>query len=270
MTFRTIVLAAAVALPVAAWAAPPDGDQLLANMLDAAGGLDAFRELGVLEITIDGEETAADGTQRNRRTTAYIDTGTLSNMRIELANDVVVARNGRNGWATLAGSLDDRPQASRMAIATINKRLFPLLLPFTLEMEGIQLSEVHETSFEGEPAWRAALTFPMHFFVSPSMETTWHVYVRKSDNVLLAAEFFPPDSVRQIRPEGIRYRVIKRTTIGSGVRLPAQVLLDGIDENGAPTGHVRVTKLQIKVRGPFEPALFLHPDQLEAIEEGMN
>ena len=68
----------------------------------------------------------------------------------------------------------------------------------------------------------------------------------------------------------IRYRVLKQAAIGSGAQLPVQVLLDGIDLNGSPTGHVRVTKMQVTVRGPFDPKLFLSPQELEALEDRMD
>ena len=102
------------------------------------------------------------------------------------------------------------------------------------------------------------------------MMTTWYLHVRKSDYAVLAVEFLPPPGVRQVRSEGVRYRILKRATLGSSVQLPVQVLLDGIDLNGAPTGHVRVTRMRITIRGAYEPALFLHPIRLQAIEEGMN
>lgn len=270
MTARAILIAALLTAPVAALAAPPSADSLLGDMLDAAGGRKAFQELGVLEIALTEEETAADGSQRNRQSTAYIDARTFDNLRLDLPGEIVVARNGSTAWATRSGAIDDRPQTEKMALATLNQRLFPLLLPFSLTMNGVHLGEVRETTFEGEPAWLMAVTFSDDFFVTPSMATTWYVQVRKSDGSLLTAEFFPPPGVRNVRSEGIRYRVLKRTTIGAGSQLPVQVLLDGIDVNGAPTGHVRVTKLQIRVRGPFDPSLFMHPVQLEAIEEGMD
>ena len=270
MTARAMLIAVMLTIPLPAFAAAPDADALLEGMLQAAGGREAFRELGVLEITLVEEETAADGSQRNRQSTAYLDAKTLTDMRLDLPGEIVVARNGSSIWATRSGAIDDRPQTTKMALATLNQRLFPLLLPFTLAMDGVRLGEVAETSFEGEPAWRMAVTFSDNFFVTPSMATTWYVHVAKSDGRLLAAEFFPPPGVRQVRSEGIRYRVLKRTTIGANAQLPVQVLLDGIDVNGAPTGHVRVTKMQVRLRGPFDPTLFLNPLQLEAIEGSMD
>jgi hypothetical protein len=267
MTARaTLIVLAALLVSAVSLAGPPDGAALLEGMMQAVGGMQAFRDLGVIEIVFTEEETTAKGTQRSQRSTAYLDAATLSSMRLELPGEIVVARNGAKGWATRAGVPDDRPQTPRMALATLNQRLFPLLLPFTATMEGVRLGAVNETSFEGQPAWRVAANFSEGFFIAPSMATTWYLYLRKDSGALLAAEFFPPPGVRDVRSEGIRYRVLKQTAIGSGVQLPVQVLLDGIDANGAPTGHVRVTKMQITVRGPYDQKLFLHPLEVQALE----
>jgi hypothetical protein len=268
MNARTaVIFLSALLVPVVSPAAPPDAQALLDGMLKAAGGLQPFRDLGVIEIVLTEEETAADGTQRNRRATAYVETGTLSNLRLELPGDVVVARRGNNGWSTRSGVPDDRPQGSRMAVGTLNQRLFPLLLPFSATMEGVRFGAINETSFEGQPAWRVAVDFPDGFFITPSMATTWYLHIRKDTGALLAAEFLPPADVRNVRSEGIRYRVLKQAPVGTGAQLPVQVLLDGIDLAGSPTGHVRVTKMQTTVRGPFDPKLFLHPLELQALED---
>jgi hypothetical protein len=271
MNARTAVIVLATLLvPTAVPAGPPEAGALLDGMLKAAGGLQSFRDLGVIEIVLTEEETAADGTQRNRRATAYVDATTLSNLRLELPGEVVVARRGTDGWSTRAGVPDDRPQGSRMAVGTLNQRLFPLLLPFTATMDGVQFGAVNETSFEGQPAWRVAVSFPEGFFIAPSMATTWHLHINKDTGALLAAEFLPPPGVQDVRSEGIRYRVLKQAPIGTGTLLPVQVLLDGIDLAGSPTGHVRVTKMQTTVRGPYDPKLFLHPVELQALEGRRN
>jgi hypothetical protein len=190
-------------------------------------------------------------------------------MRLEIPGNIVIARAGESLWATRDGALDDRPQAPKMVRATLNQRLFPLLLPFSLATEGIRLSNPQQTNFEGEAAWRVAVDFPTDFFIAPSMSTTWYLYVRQSDYKALGVEFFPPHEVRTVRSEGIRYRPLQTTTLGSGVEIPVQVLLDGIDVSGQPTGHVRITKLGVTVRGPYEPTLFIDPIRLQQIEEGM-
>ncbi len=256
--------------PAAVQAGPPDPEAILAGALDAAGGLEAFRQLGVIEMALSQEETLSSGKQRNSQATAYVDSRSLSDLRLELPGNIVVARNHDLGWATRDGELDDRPQTGRMAKGTLNQRLFPILLPFSLTMDGVTLSNPVETNFEGEAVWRMAVSFPEAFFVAPSMTTTWYVHIRRSDHQVVGIEFLPPPEVRQVRSEGVRYRILKRATLGSSVQLPVQMLLDGIDLNGAPTGHVRVTKMRLTLRGLYEPALFLHPVQLEEIEGSMD
>lgn len=270
MLARAIMICSVILCPIRVIAAPPDAATLLTGMLDAAGGMEAFQQLGVLEITLTEEETTTGGRKINRVSTAYVDATTLTNLRLELPGEIVIARNGDTVWATRQGTLDERPQTPKMARATLNQRLFPLLLPHSLTIDGVRLGDVFETSFEGVPVWRVAVTFPRNFFVAPSMETTWHLHVRQDDGSLMTAEFMPPQEIRQVANEGIRYRALTHTTLGSGAQLPVQVLLDGIDALGSPTGHVRVTKIQIRVRGPFEPALFLHPDRLAAIEDALD
>jgi hypothetical protein len=255
--------------PLAALAGPPDVEDIRNGAIEAAGGMKAFKELGVIEIALKDEETTSDGKQHTKTATAYVDARTMVNMRLELPGNIVIARTGTSFWATRNGEMDDRPQAPKMVRATLNQRLFPLLLPYTLDMDGITLSNPTSSNFEGEPAWRVAVDFPDDFFVAPSMATTWYLHVRKSDFKALGVEFIPPQEVRTVRSEGIRYRPLKWMSLGSGVQIPVQVLLDGIDVNGAATGHVRVTRMGVKVRGAYEPALFIDPIRLQQIEESM-
>jgi len=269
LTIAMLTLALFVG-PASVQAGPPDAEAILAGALDAAGGLEAFRQLGVIEMAMSQEETLSSGKQRKTQATAYFDARSLADLRLELPGDIVVGRNRDLGWSTRDGEVDDRPQTPRMAKGTLNQRLFPILLPFSLTMDGVTLSDPVETNFEGEAVWRIAVDFPEAFFVAPSMTTTWYVHIRRSDHQVLGIEFLPPPEVRQVRSEGVRYRILKRATLGTSVQLPIQILLDGIDLNGAPTGHVRVTRARATIRGLYEPALFLHPMQLEEIEGNMD
>jgi hypothetical protein len=268
MTIRkTFLCFSLLLIPTVAWAGPPDADAILKGALDAVGGEQAFQELGILEISITEEETRADGQRHKKQLTGYLNTANLTNMRLELPGNIVIARAGGESWATRDGEIDERPQTPQMASGMLNQRLFPLFLPYTLGMGGVTLSDVTESSFEGEPSWRIAVRFREKFFMSASMSTTWYVHVRRSDHAVLAIEFLPPVEFRQVATEGVRYRTLKQTET-KGSQLPSQILVDGIDFDGSPTGHVRVTKLSIRVLGPNEPALFLHPVVLKAIEGG--
>jgi hypothetical protein len=97
------------------------------------------------------------------------------------------------------------------------------------------------------------------------MDTTWRVFVNRENHQVLGAEFLPPEEYREVRDEGVRYRILKRDPV-DGLMLPSQVLLDGIDFNGVENGHVRVTKIETTTIGPFDLSIFILPDELERIE----
>jgi hypothetical protein len=246
----------------------PDPDTLIKRMIEAAGG-DDFQGLGVIELQAHEEETTTDGKTTKQRYRAYLNTArqSIGDLRVEIDNGVVLGCNNNLCWATQNGKLDERPQTPRMAGGAIRQRLFPLLLPFSLRMDGVQPDRrVSAGYFEGEEVYQLALDFKPMFFAAPIMTTTWHLVVRQSDFELISAEFLPPRDYRSVQPEGVRYRYLQREEL-EGIRLPSRVLLDGIDLDRTPTGHVRVVNLEATVRGPFEPALFINPQELEKLEE---
>ena len=103
--------------PTTALAGPPDVEAIRKSAYEAAGGLEAFQQLGVLQLAITQEETLANGEQRKNQTTAYVDARTLSDLRLEISGDIVVGRNGETSWATRDGKIDDRPQTpTRLSI----------------------------------------------------------------------------------------------------------------------------------------------------------
>jgi hypothetical protein len=263
-----LLLSALALLAPSAAAEAPDPDTLLDRMLAAAGGREAFAGLGVLQLTLQEEETTADGNTVVDSEVAYIDTAELGSLRLEIQNDVVLATHAGIGWASQAGVLDDRPQAPRMAAGAARQKLFPLLLPFSLEMPGVNLLRVSEGNFEGEPIWQVAVGFDQLFFTSAVMNTTWYLAVRRSDHALLAAQFSPSPEMYRVQIEGVLYRFVQHRTV-DGVQLPTQVLLEGVSPGGQPTGHVRITTIGIERRGAFEPTLFMNPQDLEELEESI-
>jgi hypothetical protein len=252
---------------VAAATDDPTPATVVERMIEAAGGRDAFTRLGVLELTIDQEETLSDGERIASSQTCYVLSSDLDTARIDLSDTVVVGSHGGKGWATNGGEPDTRPQTPRMAVGTIHQKIFPLLLPFSLAMEGAHVNEVVAATFEDQPVWQLTVVFDRLFFVSPSMNTDWRLTVRRSDHTLLAAEFLPPIEFRKVTTEGVRYRYLQHAAIDE-VRLPTQILLDGIDFDRIENGHVRVTKIKPSKRGPFDPELFVDPRRLEALAGG--
>ena len=246
----------------------PTPATVVEGMIEAAGGRDAFEGLGVLEFAIEQEETLSDGERISSSFVAYVVASQLDTARVALSDTVVVASHDGKGWATKDGEPDTRPQTPRMAVGTIHQKLFPLLLPFSLAIEGVHVKDVVAATFEDQPVWQLTVVFDRLFFVSPSMNTDWLLTVRQSDNKLLSAEFLPAAEFRKVTTEGVRYRYLQHATI-QGVRLPTQVLLDGIDFDRVENGHVRVTKITPTVRGPFDAELFVDPRRLELLEGGI-
>ena len=261
----SLVFLVVLAAPSIAVAESPDAREIVDRMISVAGG-DAFSTAGVLELAVEEEETRSDGSQAKRAYKAYVDTTNLKNLRLELPGDVVIARFGGVSWATRKGQLDERPQTSKMANGTLNQRLFPLLMPFSLKMEGVGVTGLAEGNWEGRDAWVLAVTFAKNFFTSPVLNTTWHVIVAKDDASILSMEFVPSVEYQKVEREGIRYRVLKQEDV-EGAQIGTWFLLNGINAKRQESGHVRVTKIKPSVRGPWEPTLFMHPNQIEAFEE---
>jgi len=242
----------------------PDPQEILDKMIAAAGG-EAFANLGILELEVTEEESLNDGTQSGKSYTLTVDTSNLDNLRMELPGEVVVAANKGGGWSSTANVLDDRPQVPKMARLTINQTVFPLLLPYSLQMEGVWLEEVRETKQDGRDVWVITMPFSKGFFVSPVMETTWILVVAKDDYSIQSLEFAPAPAFADVSPVGVRYRILKQKAI-DGATVVEQVLAVGINSQYQESGANRVTRIVLKVR-PWDPTLFLSPAQLEALEE---
>jgi len=258
LLFLTLAATAAVAGEM------PDPNEIVEKMIAAAGG-EAFANLGVLELEVAVEESRNDGTQSARSYTLMVDTSNLYNLRMETAGEVVVATNKGGGWSTTANVLDDRPQVPKMASLTLYQTVFPLLLPYSLQMEGVWLKEVRETTLNGRDVWVISLPFSKGFFVNPVMETTWVMVVAKDDYSIQSLEFAPAPAFADVSPVGVRYRILKREEI-DGATVVEQVLATGINSQYQESGANRVTRMVVKVR-PWDPTLFLNPAQLEALEK---
>lgn len=242
----------------------PSPEDLLQGAMAAVGG-EAFDELGVLKLEISEEQVRNDGTSSSNAYTVLVDTADLGNLRMELDGDVVVARHGASGWSTQGGEFDERPQTSRMAKTTLNQSLFPLLVPYSLQMDGVWLKEVVETTWDGQEAWAIQVPFAKGFFTSPVLSTTWRVVFDKQDFTLLGMDFLPAVEFRDVQPMGVRYRYLKYDEI-DGVKVPSQVLAVGINLEGFESGANRITRIDITRFGPWQPRLFMSPKLLEELE----
>ncbi len=261
---RSLMTALVLAIALPAAAAAPTAQAAVEKMTAAAGGLDAFSSFAMVTLQVAEDESAAGGRQRTGHYVAHAATVGLAQLRLDMGKGTVIARNGGDGWAMMGGTVDTRPQTPAMAFGTANQRLFPLLLPFSLGMDGVAVGAVAEGTWDGKPAWRLDVDFTRNFFASPVMQTTWQVYAAKSDWSLLGAEFQPVAQFAGVA-EGVRYRVL-RTAVVKGVRLPTELLMEGIDANRVPNGHNRTVTITAEPR-PWDASLFIDPQHLEAMDE---
>jgi hypothetical protein len=242
----------------------PTVEEIHDRTIAALGGA-GYSELGVLKLEVSTEETRNDGTVSTDAYTLYVDTGELTNLRLELGDGIVVGRNGDFGWATVDGELDDRPQTPHMAKTTINQRLFPLLPPYSLDMDGVWMKESGEVTWEGRQAWAVLMPFAKGFFKSPVLTTDWRLVVSKEDYSILGMDFVPPVEYQDVQPMGMRYRYLKWDEI-DGVKIPTQVLAVGINSQGIESGAHRITKVAVSKFGQWQPRLFMSPQQLDELE----
>ena len=259
------VLALVLVTPFAVAADLPTAEEIIAHVIEAAGG-EAFASLGILELQVSEEKTRNDGSSDTASYTLIVDTSNLNNMRMEYPGDVVIARTAGGGWSTTKGVVDDRPQTSVMASKTLNQRAFTLLLPYSLQMEGVRGTEVREGVVDGRDVWVIAVPFVKGFFVSPVMTTTWILVVAKDDYSIVSLEFAPAPEYRDVSPLGIRYRILKQTEL-DGAKIPEQLLAVGINFQYLESGATRVTKIQPSIREGWDATLFVSPERLEALEE---
>lgn len=270
MKLRSIIpllAAALVAVPGLGSAQTPTALTVVERAITAVESESTLAGHDMLRLAIHEDETASDGSNTAKDLTAVIHGGGLENIRFELGRNISLVLNNNTGWAMIQGEVDTRPQTPRMAAGNIRQTIFPLMLPHSLRMNGVILGMVTEGSFDGTPAWVLEINFKPDFFTAPSMLTTWKIFVSRKDNLVLGAEFLPPDEFRAVTDEGIRYRILKRQDV-DGLNLPAQVLLDGIDLTGVENGHVRVTKITAQTVGPLDLGLFINPTDSARLDAG--
>ena len=240
---------------------------VVAQTSDAAGGMKAFQALGVLQMEISQVQTYADKSQDTFAYTAYVDTR-LINSRLELPGEVVNVRNGDTGWAMVQGKPDVRQQTPRIALGFNRERLLPLLLPFSLNLEGVNLGDtVDETVFAKKSVLNFSFTVPEMYFASPLMGLSWDIVVDSSDHRIVAARFLPVEGFKEAENEGLQIQVTETADI-NGVSLPSRVVMKGINHYGQPTGMEREVTIKTTVLLEPNPSLFIRPDKLEALEEG--
>ena len=150
--FLKIFLLGILIVPGLATGETPEATEIVDRMIAAVGG-EEFAAIGVLEVIVSEEETHNDGTSTVKNYRGFVDTKNVDNLRAELEGNIVIAMTGQHGWAVIDGKQDERRQTPYMARGTLRQRLFPLLLPYSLKMEGVWVKDVTETTWDGREVW---------------------------------------------------------------------------------------------------------------------
>ena len=263
----SLIIAGIVAVSGTAAAAAPSAEEVVSKAISAVGGGSALADHDMIRLAIHQEETTSDAKTQSTHSTAIVHGGRFENARMEIGGGISLMLSGSTGAAMIRGQVDTRPQTPIMAAGTIRQTIFPLLLPYSLQMDGVRLGSVSDGSFDGTPVWILEVDFEPNFFAAPSMVTTWNVFIRREDGKVLATDHLPSHQFRDALDEGMRFRYLKRQNL-NGIEFAAQVLVDGIDFNGVENGHVRVTKIKASNGGPFDLSLFIEPSRGEQLDAG--
>lgn len=264
--FRKVaVLVFSVFMSLSLEAATP-AEKIIDASIQAAGGRQAFEALGVLKMEITESETQTDGKTKKDSLTAYVDT-TLANSRLELPSNVVIVRNGDTGWASISGKLDTRKQTPRMAPGTCRQKLMPLLLPFSLKLDGPGFSQPTQTNFQGQKMWKIGMIVKRLFFQSPMISNSWDFFFPLDSNKAPIARYLPLAEFIKVQPEGMQIEVIKRTRVG-GVLLPSSVTIHGVDATGKVSSHERRVSISYTIVKDPDLGLFVSPETLQKLDEG--
>lgn len=244
----------------AAQPAPPTPTGALRRALEAAGGMEAYRQLALLRLSVDREEVTVDGAQHQRKLVYYIEPpGPVPGRLEDLSAQVVAGDDGNGGWARVAGRPDLRPGTQVMVRRILNAALFPVLLPFSLTWEGVSITAVTPQELAGRRTWVLHVSVPRTFFHTPQIATEWKVFLDAGNFEVVRAESPHVDLGHGIAADGMRISWPK-TVDFHGVRLPATVSIIGLDEANQEKPHTRVDRITFSRVPPREAVgLFANP-----------
>lgn len=238
----------------------PSPVSALRRTLEAAGGMDALRRLGVIKLAVDREEVTTDGKHHQRKLVYYCELpGPVPGRLEDLSAQVVAGDDGNGGWAQVRGNPDRRPGTQVMVRRILNTALFPMLLPFSLTWEGVSIGKVTPSQLAGRKTWLLEVSVPRTFFHTPQISTEWKVFVDAATFEVVRAESPYVDLGHGITADGMRFSWPKIQDF-HGVQLPAIVSIIGLDEANQEKPHTRIDRITIARASPQEAAkLFANP-----------
>ncbi|MGD1146493.1 MAG: hypothetical protein ABR961_00910, partial [Thermoanaerobaculaceae bacterium] len=224
----------------------PTPEDAVRRACDAAGGLDAFRSLGILGLTTKREEVTQEGTITSSLKNIYFLTPGPLPGRLELPESermVVAADDGSGGWAMVQQKPDMRAGTKFQVKRMLTSSLFPLLLPFSLTWEGVAIQEVKPAQLKGHPVWQLTVVVPRGFFDTPQIAATWTVLLDSTTFALVRADSPFTDLGKGVTADGMRFTWRDPVTI-KGVTFPKEQRITGLDLTGKEKTHSRVDRIQ--------------------------
>jgi hypothetical protein len=270
------VVLAALALPAVVRGQGANGlpspDTIVKRAIDAAGGEEAFRRLGIVSVTVNTDETTQEGKQTSSESRDFFLAPGPAPGRIEIKDaKILSADNGKEGWAIINGKYDTRPQTKIMIKRLLRTNLFPLLMPFSLDWDEVAAVGVAEEKVGNVPVWRLTLNLTKTFFHSPQIGTTWLVDIDRRTYAVVQAQSPPTDLGRGIKADGMRITWAKPQVV-RGLVLPGEQHIVGIGEGGVEKAHRRVDSITYEIVDPERAAMLFEnpvpPDKRPSPEVG--
>ncbi len=228
-------------------ASPPTPTVAIERACAAAGGLEAFKRIGVLEVKIKLEEVTQDGhVTDTSKTVSFLTPGPTPAHIENPRYNVIAGDDGNGGWALVGGKPDIRPPTVYMVKRLVTTDLFPLLLPFSLTWEGVTVSEVVPAEAGGRPVWRLKVQLTPSFFHTPQISTAWTVDLDRRSFSVVEAESPATDLGKGVKADGMRFSWREPVTVKS-VRLRGYQRVVGLDEVGREKSHSRIDRISYKL-----------------------
>jgi hypothetical protein len=223
--------------------AAPTPDAAVKRACDAAGGLEAFTKLGVLELQIKREEVMQDGKVSNTaKNLFFLAPGPTPGRTEDPQFKVVAGDDGSGGWALVDSRPDVRPSTNYMIKRLITSDLFPLMLPFSLTWEGVTVTGVVPAEVGGQTVWRLNVELGRTFFHTPQISTSWVVDLDRGTFSVVRADSPATDLGNGMRADGMRFSW-REPTIVKNVKLWRYQRIVGLDEFGREKSHSRIDRI---------------------------
>ena len=239
---------------------PPTPEEIVRRACDAAGGLQAFKNLGIVAIAIRSEEVSQEGTiNTSMRNNYFLAPGPIPGRFEYPGSGVIGGDDGSGGWAIIKEKPDARLSTTHMVKRSLTTVLFPTLLPFSLTWEGVEVQEVKPVQWKGHPIWQLTVSVTRMFFDTPQIATTWTVLVDSTSFAVVRADSPFTDLGKGVTADGMRFTWREPVKI-KDVTLYKEQRLTGLNEVGVEKTHSRVDRLQYHVIPPSEAnKLFSNP-----------